>query len=237
MTTDLSLLGLILNASLVVQGILLVLLLISLSSWVVIFKKRMVLARARAIANEFEDEFWSGGDVFPLYSRISRQQQEVGGIEAIFVAGFKESLRLRAQPNAAAESLVSGSQRAMRAALTREMEDLEAHLPLLATAGSTSPYIGLFGTVWGIMNSFMALGSVQQATLAQVAPGIAEALIATAMGLFAAIPAVMAYNYYVSDVDRLANRYETFMEEFSNILQRQSFVLRKHAADAGPEHG
>jgi len=149
-------------------------------------------------------------------------------MDAIFLAGFQEFLRLRAQPTADPDSVVSGAQRAMRATGSRELDELEMYLPLLATAGSTSPYIGLFGTVWGIMNAFMALGVTQQATLAQVAPGIAEALVATAMGLFAAIPAVIFYNRYAHSVDRLANRYETFMEEFSNILQRQSYHLRKN---------
>ncbi len=232
MTVDLSFTRLILDASPVVQFIMLVLVLISLASWVVIIRKRMSLSQAKAVTDDFEDDFWSGVDLASLYSRISRRREETSGIEAIFLAGFQEFLRLRAQPSVEPESVVGGSQRAMRAALTREIDDLELNLPLLATAGSASPYIGLLGTVWGIMNSFRALGAVQQATLAHVAPGIAEALIATAMGLFAAIPAVIAYNRYANEVDRLINRYETFMEEFSNILQRQAHSMH-HARQAG----
>ncbi len=232
MTHDLSFWSLIVNASWIVQLVMLGLFLISLASWWVIVKKAMVLTSAKRAANQFEDDFWSGIDLASLYARISRQKEEVSGMEAIFLAGFQEFLRLRSQPTVDPESVVSGAQRAMRATGSRELDHLEIYLSLLATTGSTSPYIGLFGTVWGIMNAFMALGRTQQATLAQVAPGIAEALIATAMGLFAAIPAVIAYNRYAHEVDRLANRYETFMEEFSNILQRQSYSLRKSHAEA-----
>ncbi|MCB1825589.1 MAG: protein TolQ [Candidatus Competibacteraceae bacterium] len=232
MTHDLSFWSLIANASLIVQLVLLGLVLISLSSWWVIGKKGVVLTSARRAANRFEDDFWSGIDLASLYARINRQKETVWGMEAIFLAGFQEFLRLRSQSTMDPESVVSGAQRAMRAAGSRELDDLEIYLSLLATTGSTSPYIGLFGTVWGIMNAFRALGVAQQATLAQVAPGIAEALIATAMGLFAAIPAVIFYNRYAHEVDRLANRYETFMEEFSNILQRQSYHLRKSYAEA-----
>ncbi len=232
MTHETSFWSLIANASLIVQLIMLALAMISLGSWWVIVKKYLVLASARRAGDQFEDDFWSGIDLASLYARINRQKEPVWGMDAIFLAGFQEFLRLRAQPTMDPESVVSGAQRAMRAAGSRELDELDMYLPLLATAGSTSPYIGLFGTVWGIMNAFMALGTTQQATLAQVAPGIAEALIATAMGLFAAIPAVIFYNRYAHDVDRLANRYETFMEEFSNILQRQSYSLRKSHADA-----
>ena len=232
MTHETSFWSLIANASLIVQLIMLALAMISLGSWWVIVKKHLVLASARRAGDQFEDDFWSGIDLASLYARINRQKDPVWGMDAIFLAGFQEFLRLRAQPTMDPESVVSGAQRAMRAAGSRELDELDMYLPLLATAGSTSPYIGLFGTVWGIMNAFMALGTTQQATLAQVAPGIAEALIATAMGLFAAIPAVIFYNRYAHDVDRLANRYETFMEEFSNILQRQSYSLRKNHADA-----
>jgi len=227
-THEMSFWSLVANASLIVQLIMLVLALISLGSWWVIVKKQLVLSSAKGAADQFEDDFWSGIDLASLYARISRQKEPVWGMDAIFLAGFQEFLRLRAQPTADPDSVVSGAQRAMRATGSRELDELEMYLPLLATAGSTSPYIGLFGTVWGIMNAFMALGVTQQATLAQVAPGIAEALIATAMGLFAAIPAVVFYNRYAHSVDRLANRYETFMEEFSNILQRQSYHLRKN---------
>lgn len=228
MTHEMSFWSLVTNASLIVQLIMLVLALISLGSWWVIVKKQLVLSSAKGAADQFEDDFWSGIDLASLYARINRQKEPVWGMDAIFLAGFQEFLRLRAQPTADPDSVVSGAQRAMRATGSRELDELEMYLPLLATAGSTSPYIGLFGTVWGIMNAFMALGVTQQATLAQVAPGIAEALIATAMGLFAAIPAVIFYNRYAHSVDRLANRYETFMEEFSNILQRQSYHLRKN---------
>jgi len=231
-THETSFWSLIANASVIVQLIMLILVLISLGSWWVIVKKHLVLSSARGAADQFEDDFWSGIDLASLYTRINRQKEPVWGMDAIFLAGFQEFLRLRAQPTVDPESVVSGAQRAMRATGSRELDDLEMYLPMLATAGSTSPYIGLFGTVWGIMNAFMALGVTQQATLAQVAPGIAEALIATAMGLFAAIPAVIFYNRYAHDVDRLANRYETFMEEFSNILQRQSYHLRKNRAPA-----
>lgn len=226
MTVDLSFAHLILGASPVVQFVMLVLVLVSLASWIAIFKKRLALSQERSATDRFEDDFWSGIDLSSLYTRISRQQDQSAGIEAIFLAGFQEFLRLRTQPAVDPESLVGSSQRAMRAAMSREIDELETHLPFLATAGSTSPYIGLFGTVWGIMNSFRALGTAQQATLTQVAPGIAEALIATALGLFAAIPAVIAYNRYSNEVERLVNRYDTFVEEFSNILQRQAFSLR-----------
>jgi biopolymer transport protein TolQ len=231
-THDLSFWSLITNASLIVQLIMLGLVLISLSSWWVIVKKYLVLNSAKKATDQFEDDFWSGIDLASLYARINHQKEPVGGMEAIFLAGFQEFLRLRSQPTMDPESVVSGAQRAMRATGSRELDELEMYLSLLATTGSTSPYIGLLGTVWGIMNAFRALGLVQQATLAQVAPGIAEALIATAMGLFAAIPAVIFYNRYAHEVDRLANRYETFMEEFSNILQRQSYNLRKSYVEA-----
>ncbi|MCG8325229.1 MAG: protein TolQ [Thiotrichales bacterium] len=220
MSTDLSFLHLILNASLLVQLVMLSLVVASLISWTMIFNKRVMLNRARREANQFEERFWSLEDLSPLYSRISNQRYEATGMEKIFEAGFKEFARLRKQENIDPKAILEGSQRAMRIALSREIEILETNLSFLATVGSTSPYVGLFGTVWGIMNSFRALGNVQQATISMVAPGIAEALIATAMGLFAAIPAVIAYNRYSNDVERLINRYETFSEEFSSILQR-----------------
>ena len=217
----------LLGASPVVQVVLAILLLVSVSSWWVIFKKYFYLIRARSATDSFENAFWSGTELGALYSRLGRQGQTTRGMAAIFLAGFQEFLRLRSQSQIDPELILSGAQRAMRAAVTREIDELETYLPLLATTGSVSPYIGLFGTVWGIMNSFRALGAAQQATLAQVAPGIAEALIATAMGLFAAIPAVVAYNRYATQVDRLINRYETFIDEFSNILHRQSYSLRQ----------
>lgn len=221
MTHDSSFWGLVTNASLIVQLIMLALALVSLGSWWVIVKKGMVLTSARRAADQFEDDFWSGIDLASLYARINRQKEVIAGMEAIFLAGFQEFLRLRAQPTVDPESVVSGAQRAMRAAGSRELDELEMYLSLLATTGSTSPYVGLFGTVWGIMNAFMALGLAQQATLAQVAPGIAEALIATAMGLFAAIPAVVAYNRYSTQIDDLFGRYDRFTDEFLGLLQRQ----------------
>lgn len=226
MAPDMSFIRLIGEASLIVQLVMGLLMLMSLTSWIAIFKKRMNLTQARREADHFEDEFWSGADLAALYTRTRRQDAETYGIAAIFQAGFQEFLRLRNQPSIDPEAVLGSSQRAMRAALTRETDELEMQLPLLATVGSSSPYIGLFGTVWGIMNSFRALSGVQQATLSQVAPGIAEALIATAMGLFAAIPAVIAYNRYVTETDRLLSRYESFIEEFANILHRQTHTLR-----------
>jgi biopolymer transport protein TolQ len=169
---------------------------------------------------QFEDKFWSGADLSKLYSEISAREH-IDGIENLFVAGFKEFARLRKSNINSPSAIVDGTHRAMRVSLSREVDELELHLPFLATVGSISPYIGLFGTVWGIMNSFIALGAVEQATLAMVAPGIAEALIATAMGLFAAIPAVMAFNRFSHHVEKLENSYGNFMEEFSSILQRQ----------------
>ncbi|MDX1529649.1 MAG: protein TolQ [Gammaproteobacteria bacterium] len=221
MQFDHSLLGLVLNASVIVQIVMLILLIASLVSWTLIFTKRAGINRARRAANLFEDDFWSGKDLVKIYKRINEDISDPTGMERIFHAGFKEYARLRNQTGIQSEAILDGTQRAMRVALRREVDDLELHLPFLATVGSTSPYIGLFGTVWGIMNSFRALGNVTQATISMVAPGIAEALIATAMGLFAAIPAVIAYNRYVNDVERLHNRYDTFVEEFSSILARQ----------------
>ena len=222
MTADLSLLELILNASVLVQLVMLLLLVASLMSWTMIFRKLTMLRRARAAADDFEDQFWSGQDLVSIFNRINTHAYDSTGMERIFHSGFKEFARLRAQSGIDASAVLDGSERAMRIALSREIDMLEMHLSFLATVGSTSPYVGLFGTVWGIMNSFRALGNVSQATLALVAPGIAEALIATAMGLFAAIPAVIAYNHYADDVERLHNRYDTFIEEFTAILRRQA---------------
>ncbi|MDX1252787.1 MAG: protein TolQ [Gammaproteobacteria bacterium] len=222
MKTDLSLIHLVTNASLLVQIVMALLLLVSMISWTLIFRKWTALRGARAAANAFETRFWSGSDLNGLYKEITQRQQSLAGMAGIFGAGFKEFAQLRKQGNATPMDVLEGAQRAMRVALNREVDTLETHLPFLATVGSTSPYVGLFGTVWGIMNSFRSLGNVHQATLAMVAPGIAEALIATAMGLFAAIPAVIAYNRYNNDVERLINRYETFVEEFSTLLQRHA---------------
>ena len=223
MNVDLSILHLILNASHVVQLVMAMLLLVSLVSWMRTFRKAVVLKHARREADAFEDKFWSGGDLTQLYTNIAARPHNRAGMEMIFESGFREFARLRQQHTAEPKAVLDGAQRAMRIALAREIDRLETHLPFLATVGSTSPYVGLFGTVWGIMNSFRALGNLKQATLSLVAPGIAEALIATAMGLFAAIPAVIAYNRFVNEVDRLESRYANFLDEFSNILQRQAF--------------
>lgn len=219
---DLSFIHLIANASLVVKLVLLLLLVVSVLSWALIFSKWRVLRKADAEVRAFESRFWSGGDLSHLYRELSSRSGERSGMENIFVAGFKEFVRLRQQPGSDPMAVLEGVQRAMRVALRRETDELESSLPFLATVGSTSPYVGLFGTVWGIMNSFRALANVNQATLAMVAPGIAEALIATAMGLFAAIPAVVAYNRYIHDAESLTNRYDNFQEEFSSVLQRQA---------------
>jgi biopolymer transport protein TolQ len=201
--------------------VMLVLVLASLWSWTIIFSKRFTMRRARRAADSFEDRFWSAEDLSTLYSRITGRGHEPSGMERIFEVGFREFARLRKREGIDPRAVLEGAQRSMRVALNREIEELEHSLSFLATVGSVSPYIGLFGTVWGIMNSFQALGNVHQATLGMVAPGISEALVATAMGLFAAIPAVIAYNRYSSDLDRLFSRYDIFVEEFSSILQRQ----------------
>jgi biopolymer transport protein TolQ len=194
----------------------------SVVSWAIILRKRRLLRQANATADEFEERFWSGVDLALLYKALDSAANT--GMSAIFVSGFREFSRLRHQVGISGAHLLEGSRRAMRVAQLRETDRLEQNLATLATIGSTSPYVGLFGTVWGIMSAFQGLGSVQQATLAMVAPGIAEALIATAMGLFAAIPAVVAYNRYADQVSRLELRCDTFMEEFSTILQRHGSV-------------
>ena len=221
-TSELSFVTLILNASIVVQLVMAMLVLASVLSWTIIFDRSRVLKKARREAEDFENRFWSGGDLGDLYRAVDRDREILRGTGAIFHAGFREFVRLRENASMDPLALVEGSRRAMRVAMSREIDTLESHLSFLATVGSTSPYVGLFGTVWGIMNAFSALGNVKQATLNLVAPGIAEALIATAMGLFAAIPAVVAYNKYANSVQRLENRYDDFVEEFSNILQRQA---------------
>ncbi|MGV6826132.1 MAG: protein TolQ [bacterium] len=222
MQSDLSFVHLVVNASPLVQLVLLVLLAASVGSWWMILDRAKVIKQARQDADLFEDEFWSGGDLAQLYKKLSAEDV---GMAAVFYAGFREFARLRETKQIEPMAIVEGAQRAMRVAMSREMDRLESHLSMLATIGSTSPYVGLFGTVWGIMNAFQALGNVKQATLNLVAPGIAEALIATALGLFAAIPAVVAYNRFSNDVQRLENRYDDFMEEFSNILQRQAHLI------------
>jgi biopolymer transport protein TolQ len=222
MNTDLSLLHLIQEASFVVQFVMALLLLASLASWTFIFSKRRELNRAIEITDEFEEQFWSGMPLTELYRKLAAKDFTPEGIEKIFLAGYKEFSRMRQSGTVDPGVQVESAQRAMRIELSRELDRLEEHLAFLATVGSTSPYIGLFGTVWGIMNSFMSLGNTKQATLAQVAPGIAEALIATAIGLFAAIPAVVAYNRFSTRLDRLTGRYELFVEEFVVLLQRQA---------------
>jgi len=218
--------GLIVSATLPVQLVMLILMAASVTSWVMIFQRWMVLNSADQGMTSFEKRFWSGMDLSQLFREGSSQQkdnQPTGGMENIFRAGFKEFMRLRQQGSIDSDAVMSGSQRAMRVAYSREEEKLEKNLTFLATVGSVTPYIGLFGTVIGIMNSFISLASQNQASLQVVAPGIAEALIATAMGLFAAIPAVVAYNRYSSRVESITNNYVTFTEEFSSILHRQLY--------------
>ena len=221
-SADLSLLSLITGASLIVQLVLALLLFLSLWSWWQIFQKMFTLKRTFKETVAFEDEFWNGADLNALFNRAGQRQRESGALERVFEAGFREFAKHKKQASTTPDATMDSSRRAMRAAYQRELDALEANLSGLATVGSVSPYIGLLGTVWGIMNAFRGLSNVGQATLAHVAPGIAEALIATAIGLFAAIPAVVAYNRYTHDIDRLATRFETFIEEFSNILQRQA---------------
>jgi len=220
---DTSILGLIGNASLLVQLVMLLLLVASVVSWTMIVSKWKIIRDARNLANVFEDNFWSGTDLTSLYEKV-RLKRDPPGMERIFIAGFKEYVRLHRQQKVSPVAISDTALRSMKVAMSREVEALEHYLSFLATVGSTSPYIGLFGTVWGIMNSFRALADVQQATLSAVAPGIAEALIATAMGLFAAIPAVIAYNRYSTDVERLVIRYDNFVEEFTALLQRQALT-------------
>ena len=225
MPEQLSMFELVANASAVVQLVMGVLVLASLASWVMIFQRWIYLRRVSHDVEEFEDHFWSGIDLRELYRELSGVE-ELAGIESLFVSGFKEYSRLSEQSGADTEAIMQGVQRAMRVALNREDEKLGTHLAFLATVGSTSPYIGLFGTVWGIMNSFRSLANMSQATLATVAPGISEALVATAMGLFAAIPAVIAYNRFSARVEMLMKRYDTFSEEFTAILYRAAHAKR-----------
>lgn len=219
---DMSLWHLISHASLIVQLVMLVLISASIASWAIVFQRRQLYKTAAQQADHFDEAFWSGSDLNMLFSQLN-QQATLEGQENIFHAGFKEFLKLR-EKNMEGGAIIQGVTRAMRIALTQEKTRLETHLNFLASVGSTSPYIGLFGTVWGIMTSFIGLAKVQQATLAVVAPGIAEALIATAMGLFAAIPAVLAYNRFSSDSDALLTRYETFADEFIGILHREALA-------------
>ena len=232
-THDLTVIGMIVNASIVVKVVMAILALASMLSWTYIFMKMFAIRRARRLADDFEREFWSGSDLVGLYQRAANGRYVTVGLERIFEAGFKEFLKLKGRAGQDVSALLDGARRAMKATYQREMDALESHLSFLATVGSVSPYVGLFGTVWGIMNAFRGLSNVAQATLAQVAPGIAEALVATAMGLFAAIPAVIAYNRFTHDIDRLASRYESFMEELQNILQRQAHLPDRDMAATG----
>lgn len=220
-TQDLSILQLILGASWAVQAIMALLLVVSVMSWYYIFQKMFTIRQARKQTDEFERTFWSRPDLNALYQSAVNSRHRTGSLERIFEAGFRDFVKLRSQRVEGAD-LLDGARRAMRATFQRELDYLEAHLAFLASVGSVSPYVGLLGTVWGIMHAFRGLANMSQATLAAVAPGIAEALVATAIGLFAAIPAVVAYNRYSYDIERLATRFESFMEEFSNILQRQA---------------
>ncbi|MCB4810859.1 protein TolQ [Methylovorus menthalis] len=220
LSEDMSLYTLLSGASVPVQIVMAILLLTSLVSWWYIFIKVFSIRSAERDALAFEEEFWRGGDLNKLYDSVNAGRRRAQGMASIFEAGFKEYAKLKRQGGLEISDVTQSAQRAMRAAYNREMDDLDSHLPFLASVGSVSPYIGLFGTVWGIMNAFRGLANMAQATLSHVAPGIAEALVATAIGLFAAIPAVIAYNRFASAVDRLAVRYESFMEEFTNILQR-----------------
>lgn len=215
----LSILSLLTNASILVQLVMVLLLLASLVSWFMIDRKRTTYKRLTKIADQFEDQFWSGGEMHHIYQDWGGEH-DGEGIANIFIAGYREYNRLHSKPNVNRADMVDGVHRSMRVALSREIDLLETHLSFLATVGSTSPYVGLFGTVWGIMNSFRSIGTLQQVTIASVAPGISEALIATAMGLFAAIPAVIAYNRFAHTAERLTNRYEVFMEEFLSIVSR-----------------
>ena len=222
--TGLNLFTLVLQASLPVQLVMGLLLIASVASWVIIFRKQTILGGAEKSAEAFEEKFWSGADLTHMYRDATERNRVTNGTEAIFESGFREFSRLRQRKGVDARTQLEGAQRGMRAQLAREVDALEHNLEFLANVGSISPYVGLFGTVWGIMISFQGLATMKQATIATVAPGISEALIATAMGLFAAIPAVWAYNRFATKVERLNVRYEAFAEEFSSILQRQSHV-------------
>ena len=220
MTQDLSIVQLLLNASWVVQAVVLLLVVVSIVSWAAIFRKVFALKRVNAHNEDFEREFWSGANLNDLYAAAAQSARHGGPLERIFASGMREYQKLRERHITDNGTLLDGARRAMRASFQRELDVMEANLSFLGTVGSVAPYVGLFGTVWGIMHAFTGLAALAQVTLASVAPGIAEALVATAIGLFAAIPAVVAYNRFAHDIDRVANRMETFMEEFSNILQR-----------------
>jgi len=220
MNQDLSIVSLLLHASWVVQAVVALLIGISIASWAAIFRKIVALKRAQQLNDEFDRGFWSGTSLNDLFAGAAQNAKTSGSMERIFASGMREYQKLRERHIVDAGTLLDGARRAMRASYQREMDAIEANLSFLATVGSVSPYVGLFGTVWGIMHAFTGLAAMEQVTLATVAPGIAEALVATAIALFAAIPAVVAYNRFAHDIDRIANRLETFIEEFSNILQR-----------------
>jgi biopolymer transport protein TolQ len=224
MNSELNVLGLILGASIPVKLVLGILIGFSIASWFIIFRKKALIDRANAGADEFEERFWSGADLAGLFKDLTSAGERITGSAAIFEAGFREFARLRQRRGVDSRALLEGAQRAMRVAVTREIDRLEQSLEFLANVGSISPYVGLFGTVWGIMIAFQGLANVKEATIAMVAPGISEALIATAMGLFAAIPAVWAYNRFSTKLERISLRYDTFVEEFSSILARQAHV-------------
>jgi biopolymer transport protein TolQ len=235
MDQNFSIVSLVIGASTVVQLVLALLMAVSLASWTVIFRKYFAIKNARLKTDDFEQEFWSGTSLNDLYQAAINSARQGSPLQRIFASGMREFLKLR-ERRLDSTTLVDGSRRAMRAAFQREMDVMESNLSFLASVASVSPYVGLFGTVWGIMHAFVGLSNLQQVTLATVAPGIAEALVATAIGLFAAIPAVIAYNFFARDIDRLAIRFESFSEEFSNILQRQVAPHPQGAAphDAGP---
>ena len=220
MNQDLSIVSLLLNASWVVQGVVILLVGVSIASWAAIFQKIVSLKRVQALNDTFDREFWSGSSLNDLYASATQNAKSSGPMERIFASGMREFQKLRERRMEDPGTLLDGARRAMRASYQREVDAVESKLSFLATVGSVSPYVGLFGTVWGIMHAFTGLAALEQVTLATVAPGIAEALVATAIGLFAAIPAVVAYNRFSHDIDRVANKLETFIEEFSNILQR-----------------
>lgn len=220
MTQDLSIFNLVLHASPVVQLVMLLLIFVSVTSWAAIFRKLFTLGKLKGQNEEFEKNFWSGTSINDLFNAATRSGADTASMERIFASGMREFQKLRERRISDAATLMDGARRAMRASFQREMDVIESNLSFLASVGSVSPYVGLFGTVWGIMHAFSGLASLQQVTLATVAPGIAEALVTTAVGLFAAIPAVVAYNRFARDIDRVAIKLETFIEEFSNILQR-----------------
>lgn len=231
---ELSILSLILEANLVVQFVMLLLVLASVASWAIIFRKHAMLRRLRSLNDLFERDFWSGSSLNDLYASAAQNARRAGPMERVFASGMREFMKLRERRVGDPVAQVDGARRAMRASFQRELDVAETHMSFLATVGSVAPYVGLFGTVWGIMHAFTGLASLQQVTLATVAPGIAEALVATAMGLFAAIPAVIFYNRFTRDVDRIALTMDSFIEEFSNILQRNAGTALGQGLPASP---